>query len=114
MDCSTAEGMVNRYINRTLDEKELEAFLKHIKTCSSCYDELETYFIVHEATKQLDEEQEDEEDTLDIKGLLEQDLRRSWANLKKRKFFRRLGGVLVCAAAVMLVTFLIQAMMTAL
>ena len=26
----------------------MEEFLDHIQNCSSCYDELETYFIVHE------------------------------------------------------------------
>ena len=45
MNCRTAEGMVNGYINHELSLKELEEFLDHIQTCSSCYDELETYFI---------------------------------------------------------------------
>ena len=44
MKCRVAEGMVNRYINHTLTIDELEEFLEHISTCSSCYDELETYF----------------------------------------------------------------------
>ncbi len=30
MDCSAAEGMVNRYINRTLSPDELERFLNHV------------------------------------------------------------------------------------
>ena len=55
MNCRTAEGMVNGYMNHELSLKELEEFLDHIQTCSSCYDELETYFIVHEAMQQLDD-----------------------------------------------------------
>ena len=34
---------------------ELENFLEHVENCPSCYDELETYFIVHAAMQQLDE-----------------------------------------------------------
>ena len=55
MDCRTAESMVTRFIDHSLSVNELEEFLDHIETCPSCYDELETYFIVHEAMQQLDE-----------------------------------------------------------
>lgn len=47
MDCRTAEGMVSSYIEHKLPVNELEEFLDHVESCSSCYDELETYFIVH-------------------------------------------------------------------
>lgn len=46
MDCRTAEGMVSSYIKHDLPLNELEEFLDHVQNCSSCYDELETYFIV--------------------------------------------------------------------
>ena len=59
MNCRIAEGMVNKYINHTLPVNDLEEFLEHIENCSSCYDELATYFIVHKAMEQLDEKQED-------------------------------------------------------
>ena len=55
IDCRQAETLVARYIKHTLSTDELEEFLDHIEHCSSCYDELETYFIVHEAIQQLDE-----------------------------------------------------------
>ena len=74
MECSTAESMVNRYIDRSLKEEELEEFLEHVTSCSSCYDELETYFIVHEAIQQLDDEGES---MMDLQHLLEQDLKKS-------------------------------------
>ena len=59
MNCRIAEGMVNKYIDHTLPLNDLEDFLEHIEKCSSCYDELATYFIVHKAMQQLDEKQED-------------------------------------------------------
>lgn len=99
MDCRTAESMVNRYIDRTLNEKELDEFIQHIENCSSCYDELETYYIVHEATKQLD--QEGAESEFNIKGLLEEDLMRTKKEVyRKTKMFRMIltvSGLLVTA-----------------
>ena len=59
MDCRTAEGMVSSYIKHDLPLNELEEFLDHVQNCSSCYDELETYFIVHEVTQQLDDDSSD-------------------------------------------------------
>ncbi len=38
--------MVMPYINHQLDEVQLEQFLKHIKSCSSCREELEIYYTV--------------------------------------------------------------------
>ena len=70
MDCQTAEGMVSSYIEHKLPVNELEEFLDHVQNCSSCYDELETYFIVHEVTQQLDDNSSNS--VLDFKGLLEQ------------------------------------------
>ena len=75
MDCRTAEGMVSSYIKHDLPLNELEGFLDHVQNCSSCYDELETYFIVHEVTQQLDDDSSDS--VLDFKKLLEQDIRKS-------------------------------------
>lgn len=87
MNCRIAEGMVNRYIDHTLPLNDLEDFLEHIEKCSSCYDELATYFIVHKAMQQLDEKQEDS--VLDFKELLEEDIRKSKRYIRKRNFTER-------------------------
>ena len=86
MNCRIAEGMVNKYINHTLSVNDLEEFLEHIENCSSCYDELATYFIVHKAMEQLDEKQEDS--VLDFRELLEEDIRKS-ITVYYRKFRKR-------------------------
>lgn len=99
MECSTAESMVNRYIDRSLNEEELEEFLEHVTSCSSCYDELETYFIVHEAIQQLDDEGES---IMDLQHLLEQDLKKSRRICLTRKITRWL----VLTAAVILILIL--------
>lgn len=93
MNCRTAVGMVNRYINHMLSVEELGEFLDHIRTCSSCYEELETYFIVHEAMQQLDDE---EEEVLDFRELLEEDIKKSRHYILKVKFRRILALTGIC------------------
>lgn len=109
MDCRTAEGMVNRYISHTLSIEEMEEFLEHIQNCSSCYDELETYFIVHEVTQQLDES--GSESVLDFKALLEMDIKKSRRSLRKKKITRFVAGVFLCFLIILLAVFLFYAIM---
>lgn len=107
MNCRTAEGMVNRYISHDLPVDEMEEFLDHIQNCSSCYDELETYFIVHKAMEQLDENGKDQ--ILDFRELLEEDIRKSRRYILKKKFFRTVFGVVICILAAGLAGFLFYA-----
>lgn len=105
MDCRTAESMVTRFIAHTLTVDELEEFLDHIEHCPSCYDELETYFIVHEAMQQLDEEEDGT--VLDFKKLLEQEIRRSRRYIHQKRAVRFVTGLLCVCAAVTLGIFVI-------
>lgn len=105
LDCRTAESMVTRYMNHTLKTDELEEFLDHIEHCSSCYDELETYFIVNKVTQQLDEQED--ESTLDFQNLLEQDIRRSRRGIHKRRGMQLAGGVLTILLSGVIIVFLV-------
>ena len=105
MNCRIAEGMVNKYINHTLPLNDLEDFLEHIEKCSSCYDELATYFIVHKAMQQLDETQEDS--VLDFKELLEEDIRKSKRYIRRKKIRRAAAGAALCVLIAALAFFLI-------
>lgn len=104
MNCRIAEGMVNKYINHTLPLNDLEEFLEHIENCSSCYDELATYFIVHKAMQQLDETREDT--VMDFKELLEEDIRKSRRYIRRKKFHRAVAAVAACILIAVLVIFL--------
>lgn len=109
MNCHVAEGMVTKYIDRTLKVDELEEFLDHVESCSSCYDELETYFIVHEAMNQLDDG--DTETALDFKNLLEQDLKKSRRYVRKRKTIKFLEIILVCILMGIIISILVLGFM---
>ena len=96
MDCQTAEGMVSRYIKHDLPLNELEEFLDHVQNCSSCYDELETYFIVNRAMAYFED---DAPDSYNLTGLLERDLEKKEEEARHRRykdtFFRVLMLILV-------------------
>ena len=109
MNCRIAEGMVNKYINHTLSVNDLEEFLEHIENCSSCYDELATYFIVHKAMEQLDEKQEDS--VLDFRELLEEDIRKSRRYIRKKKVSWLMFGVSICLLIATIAAILIFVMM---
>ena len=95
MDCQTAEGMVSRYIKHDLPLNELEEFLDHVQNCSSCYDELETYFIVHEVTHQLDDDS----------------IRKSRRYIRKKKVSWLMFGVSICLLIATIAAILIFVMM---
>jgi hypothetical protein len=48
--------MITPFINNKLSIKELEEFLDHINSCPNCREELEVYYALLTAMKQLDED----------------------------------------------------------
>ena len=96
IECRIAESMVTQYINHSLSVDELEEFLD---------DELETYFIVHEAIQQLDEPEDSS--ALDFRKLLDQDIRKSRRYIRKKRWFHFLTGLLLAVFAVLLLIFVI-------
>lgn len=73
MDCRTAQSLINSYIEKKLTVEQLDQFLKHVESCPSCYDELETYFIVYYAMKRLDN---DKEGSFNMSKLLQEDMKK--------------------------------------
>lgn len=56
MTCTQAQGYITPFINDQIDVNELEEFLNHIENCQECREELEVYYTLLTAMKQLDEE----------------------------------------------------------
>lgn len=82
MTCKECQGMVGDYLGNNLKGKELEDFIRHVRSCPECYEELETYFIIGLATQVLEETAEV---SYDIKAMLRQDLAEKENMLKKKK-----------------------------
>ena len=53
-DCLKYQDMIENYLDNTLDENELKKFEKHIKTCSSCNEELEFAKSLRSALKNIE------------------------------------------------------------
>ncbi len=105
MDCKTAQQMITPFIEHRLNDREMEAFIEHIRGCKACSEELEVYFTIYYALEQLDH---DRQGSYDIKQLLEQELQRAEKTLQKHnivKFYRKtLMGLIGIVAAVFAVT----------
>ncbi len=99
MKCEQALRMVMPYIENHLQPKELEEFIAHVKTCPSCYDELETYFIVDEAIRYLDDEKSE---AYNITEMLKKDMHRKEQWLKRRKLLFGLCGLCILLLLVLL------------
>lgn len=66
------------YINHQLDEKELEQFLKHVKDCPACREELEIYYTVSVGLMRLDSGN----GVYDITGSLEASMENAWLTVR--------------------------------
>ena len=56
MTCNKAQSMITLFINNKLSLKELEEFINHVSSCPVCREELEVYYALLTAMKQLDED----------------------------------------------------------
>ncbi len=90
MNCMEARRMVTPYVNRTLSDREMEQFLKHIEHCSDCMDELDIYFTMYKAMDSLDSGTHQE---YNFKKMLEDDIRSARLSILKH----RLSRVMYCA-----------------
>ncbi len=101
MNCKKAQSLVTSYINRQLEDKEIEEFVDHIMHCQECHEELEIYFMVHFALQKLDEEQDV---SYNIKKMLEDDLEATERRIKGYRIFR------ICSYAVMMASEILLAL----
>lgn len=103
MDCKEAESLVQDYIANRIPPKKLGEFIEHVNYCSSCYDELETYYMIYFAMKYLDE---DRHTSYNMKDMLSEDLRKK-AQYAKRFRIRRIISICAILILTMLLVFAI-------
>lgn len=107
MDCTKAKNLVDAYIEGSLTDQECIEFLKHVKGCKDCYDELETYFIVDYALQYLDES--DSNRSYDMQKLLKDDILNNERRILRTRMARTITAVgIIASQAMLLLTTLIK------
>ncbi|MDF2542165.1 MAG: hypothetical protein K0S47_1883 [Herbinix sp.] len=63
MTCTKAQSLITPFIkDQITNSKELEEFLHHVNSCPDCKEELEVYYALLTAMKQLDEDKDMSDD----------------------------------------------------
>lgn len=55
MNCLEAQSKIMAYIDGKLPDDEQREFIKHVRSCASCYEELDIYYTLIVGMKELDE-----------------------------------------------------------
>ena len=81
MEHREAVRLISGYIDDTLTDDQLAAFIAHVRGCPSCYEELETYFTIHYTLEYLDS---GADKSYNMQALLKEDLRAKENRLRKK------------------------------
>lgn len=102
-----ARKMVQPFLDGKLSDPDKRAFLAHIRQCKSCYDELETYFIVDRALRYLDD---NVDETYDIQQLLKDQLDREEHELRLHRILRIVAVLALIAIILVVALTLIESL----
>ncbi|NLJ97109.1 MAG: zf-HC2 domain-containing protein [Clostridiales bacterium] len=106
MTCTKAQSLITAFINDELKINELEEFVEHIRSCDECSEELEVYYALLTAMKQLDE---DKNLSIDYRQELNDKLDRIEEEIIHLRFnFYRKKGILFLILILLVVLFTIQ------
>lgn len=54
MRCNDFIKIMPEFINETMQEEDYDSFIKHVKTCSSCKDELEIHYMIQVGLERIE------------------------------------------------------------
>lgn len=98
--------MIPHYLADDLREKDLLLFLDHVKTCHSCYEELETAFMVDRTVRYLDDELDDDaEGSYNLPQMMQNDIREKTREVYARQNAGRILKILLFLALLAAVLF---------
>lgn len=95
MDCRTANRLLTPFLEGELELETTEQFLRHIRECAACREELEIHYTVRTAINGLDQ---DRFQTYDLKKQFDMDLEEAQAQITKSRDILRLRHAAVAAA----------------
>ena len=101
--------MIPHYLADDLREKDLLLFLDHIKTCHSCYEELETAFMVDRTVRYLNDEMDDDaEDSYNLPAMMQEDIHRKTREVYARQNAARIFRIVLIITALFVLFALID------
>ena len=101
MTCREAELLVRPYIKNELTDDQIKAFISHVRSCPSCYEELETYYTIYTTLDVLDQDKAAE--GYDFSGQLEEDLLRKEDMIRRHERNRDAFGIMIMLAELLLI-----------
>lgn len=104
MNCKETQRLLIPYINGELEAGEEEAFVRHVRHCAECYEELEIYATVFAGIRQLD----GAEEQIDYRTLVEDSLNNSEEDALDEHFLSTYTFLLKTAATVVLCYMIVR------
>lgn len=105
LTCREVRKMIPGYIEDRLPDRDLTRFLRHIRGCRSCYEELETNFMIRKTVEYLDLDT-DASESLNLKPMLRKDIAAKERRLQRKSFLKRVR-VMVLLITLILIAFVV-------
>jgi hypothetical protein len=106
MKCDDAIKNMDRFVKHKMSTKEMAAFLAHIDSCPSCYEELETYYTVAVALHYLEK---NEGEGYNIPLRLQHTLEEARKKVRREERYYRVLQVLVILLTATLLILMVTA-----
>jgi len=106
-DCRQTVAMIPAFLSDTLNERDLQHFLQHVRTCRHCYEELETNFMVDRTLLYLDKDMP-ADTSFDLTPLLENELQERTKRLRRDGDIRILRFLILLSTIVLIVLFFLD------
>lgn len=103
MTCLEAQSNIMAFIDKKLPDERVNDFVKHIKSCSNCSEELEIYYTLIVGIRQLDN---NEELSKDFSKDLNNELVKLSNKVKKVKRFKVSSFSVICISLVVAFYFI--------
>lgn len=94
MNCLEAQSKIVAFIENKLDDAEVLEFVRHIRSCENCAEELEIYYTLLVGMKQLDN---DQELSTNFKAQMEEKLNVEYKHIQNRRKLTGSSIVLILA-----------------
>ncbi len=103
LSCVEAQSFIKKYLSEEMPVKEAELFVKHMRSCKVCREELEEYYAFYSALVQLDTKDDLEKGNffMNIEKRLERTegvIAKTKNNHRKRRVVYLFVAILIAAA----------------